>query len=120
MAERETRKEGRGQLLTELSNAMVTLHREHFGRGPGTAKSFIADDMAVCVLSDIYTPVEQTLIHDGQVDHVRQTRILHQLVLEDEYKFRVQSITGRPVEAFLSMVHVDPDIAVEMFMLGNR
>ena len=47
-----------GQLLTQLSNAMVALHREHFGRGPGAAKTVFADDMVVCILSDVYTQVE--------------------------------------------------------------
>lgn len=98
---------------------MVGLHREHLGRGPGAAKSFVADDIVVCVLSDIYTRVEKTLNEAGQVDHVRATRTLHQLALEDEYKSRVEAIVGRPVEAFLSVVHVDPDVAVEIFLLGE-
>lgn len=108
-----------GRALTELSNAMVALHREHFGRGAGAAKSFIADEIVVCVLSDIYTQVEKTLIRAGQADHVRETRALHQTALEDEYKSRVEALTGRHVDAFLSVVHVDPDLAVEFFLLGE-
>jgi len=116
MAGKETPKGG--QALVELSNAMVALHREYFGRGPGAAKSFVSDDMVVCVLSDIYTAVERTLIGAGQAEHVRRTRGLHQKALEDEYKASVEKIMGRPVEAFLSVVHVDPDVSVEIFMLG--
>jgi len=108
-----------GQALVELSNAMVALHREYFGRGPGAAKSFINDEVVVCVLSDIYTAVERTLIAAGQDEHVRRTRGLHQEALEGEYKSSVEAIMGRPVEAFLSVVHVDPDVAVEIFMLGD-
>lgn len=117
MVEKETPRGG--QALTELSNALVALHREHFGRGPGAARSFVVDDTVVCVLSDVYTQVEKTLIRAGQVDHVRETRSLHQLALEEEYKSSVERITGRPVEAFLSVVHVDPDVAVEIFLLGG-
>lgn len=108
-----------GQALVELSNAMVALHREYFGRGPGAAKSFINDEMVVCVLSDIYTAVERTLIKAGQAEHVRHTRALHQEALEGEYKARVEAIMGRPVKAFLSVVHVDPDVAIEVFLLGD-
>ncbi|HEU4737248.1 MAG TPA: Na-translocating system protein MpsC family protein, partial [Solirubrobacterales bacterium] len=108
-----------GQALVELSNAMVALHREYFGRGPGAAKSFVNDEMVVCVLSDIYTAVERTLIRAGQAEHVRRTRSLHQEALEDEYKARVEAIMDRPVEAFLSVVHVDPDVAIEVFLLGE-
>ncbi len=108
-----------GHSLVELSNAMVGLHRKYFGRGPGAAKSFVTDEMAVCVLSDIYTPVEHTLISAGQAEHVRRTRGLHQEALESEYKASVEEIMGRPVIAFLSVVHVDPDVAIEVFLLGE-
>jgi len=109
-----------GQALVELSNAMVALHREYFGRGPGAAKSFVNDEMVVCVLTDIYTPVERTLIKAGQAEHVRRTRRLHQEALEGEYKASVERIVGRPVEAFLSVVHVDPDVEIEVFLLGGQ
>jgi uncharacterized protein YbcI len=115
----EKEKSRGGPALVELSNAMVALHREHFGRGPGAARSFINDETVVCVLSDIYTAVERTLIGAGQAEHVRRTRTLHQEALEDEYKAGVEAIMQRPVEAFLSVVHVDPDVAVEIFMLGD-
>lgn len=108
-----------GHALVELSNAMVALHREYFGRGPGAAKSFLNEGMAVCVLTDIYTPVERTLIRAGQAEHVRRTRSLHQDALEDKYKASVEAIVGRPVQAFLSVVHVEPDVAIEIFLLGE-
>jgi uncharacterized protein YbcI len=109
-----------GPALVELSNAMVALHREYFGRGPGAAKTYVADEMVVCVLSDIYTAVERTLIRAGQAEHVRRTRGLHQKALEREYKSSVEKIMGRPVDAFLSVVHVDPDVAIEVFLLGEN
>jgi uncharacterized protein YbcI len=109
-----------GQLLTELSNAMVALHREHFGRGSGAAKSFLFDDMALCILSDIYTPVEKTLVRAGKIQHVRETRLLHQLALEAEYKEPVERLTGRKVRAFISSVHFDPDLAIELFLLEPK
>jgi uncharacterized protein YbcI len=108
-----------GHALAELSNAIVALHRAHFGRGPGAAKSFVTDEMAVCILTDIYTPVERTLIAAGQADHVRRTRRLHQEALEEEYKSRVAQILGRTVAAFLSVVHVEPDVAIEVFLLDG-
>jgi uncharacterized protein YbcI len=115
MAEQQTPKGG--QVLTELANAMVALHREHFGRGPGAAKAIVDGDVVVCVLTDIYTQVEKTLIEAGQAAHVRATRALHQAAIEDQYKDRVEAITGRKVSAYLSVVHVAPDVAVETFLL---
>jgi len=109
-----------GRLLSELANAMVALHREHFGRGPGAAKASMVDDMLICVLTDIYTQVERTLVRAGQADRVRETRQLHQLALEAEFTGLVERITARPVTAFVSSVHFDPDIAVELFLLEPR
>jgi uncharacterized protein YbcI len=106
-----------GELLTELSNAMVALHREHYGRGPAAAKAFVADDLIVCTLSDIYTHVEKTLLRAGKREHVRETRVMHQYALEEEYRKPVEKVTGRKVAAFISAVNFDPDLAVEIFIL---
>lgn len=108
-----------GQALVELSNAMVALHRASFGRGPAAARSFVNDAVAVCLLSDIYTPVERTLIGAGQAEHVRRTRTLHQEALAEEYRTSAEQILRRPVTAFLTAVHVDPDVAIEVFLLGR-
>ena len=83
-----------GRLLTELSNAMVAVHREHFGRGPGAAKSYVMDDLVICTLTDIYTPVEKTLIRAGEVERVRDTRVLHQLALKGEFTAPVERLMG--------------------------
>jgi len=106
-----------GRLLTEISNAMVAMHREHFGRGPGAAKCVFADDMVICVLSDVYTQVEKTLIKSGDLDRVRETRHLHQLALEPKFREMVEGLTGRTVAAFASAVTFDPDLAIELFVL---
>jgi uncharacterized protein YbcI len=108
-----------GQVLTDISNAMVAAHREHFGRGPGAARTLSTDAVVVVVLTDIYTRVERTLIAAGEAEHVREARRLHQLALEDEYKAPVEAVTGRRVEAFLTVTHVDPDVSVTTFLLGD-
>jgi uncharacterized protein YbcI len=110
----------RGQAVSEISNMMVAMHREHFGRGPGAARTIVADGLVVCVLSDVYTPVEKTLIAAGQVDHVREARALHLRALEADYMGRVESILGRPVEAFLGATHIAPDLSVSTFLLADE
>jgi uncharacterized protein YbcI len=103
--------------LTDISNTAVALHREHFGRGPGAAKTHIADNLVVCVLTDVFTPVERTLIDAGQVERVRETRAAHRAATEDVYKSRMEEVVGRPIEAHLTSIHVDPDVAVDVFVL---
>ena len=104
--------------LTEISNAAVALHREHFGRGPGAAKTHVSDNLVVCVLTDVFTPVERTLIEAGQEDRVRETRAAHRAATDAIYKERMEAVLGRRVEAHLSSVNVDPDVAVDVFVLG--
>ncbi len=105
--------------LTEISNTAVALHREHFGRGPGAAKTYLADNLVVCVLSDVFTPLERTLIDADQRGRVRETRALHHAATEDAYKSRMEGVLGRPVEAHMSTIHFDPDVAVDIFVLGD-
>jgi uncharacterized protein YbcI len=106
-------------MLAEISNAMVAAHREHFGRGPGAARTLSVDSVVVCVLTDVYTRVERTLIEAGEADHVREARRLHQIALEDEYKAPVEAVTGRVVVACLTVTHVDPDVSVTTFLLAE-
>jgi uncharacterized protein YbcI len=106
--------------LTEISNAAVALHREHFGRGPGAAKTHIVDNLVVCVLNDVFTPFEKTLIDAGEEDRVRETRAIHRTATEDVYKGRMEAVLGRPIEAHLSSIHVDPDVAVDIFVLADQ
>jgi uncharacterized protein YbcI len=105
--------------LTEISNTAVALHREHFGRGPGAAKTHVSDNLVVCVLTDVFTPVERTLIDAGQEDRVRETRAAHRAATDAIYKERMEAVLGRRVEAHLSSVNVAPDVAVDVFVLSN-
>ncbi len=105
--------------LTEISNTAVALHREHFGRGPGSAKTHVSDNIVVCVLNDVFTPPEKTLIEAGQEERVRETRALHRAATEEVYKRRMEAVVGRPVEAHLTSIHVDPDVAIDIFVLGD-
>ncbi len=105
--------------LTDISNAAVALHREHFGRGPGAAKTHISDNLVVCVLTDVFTPLERTLIDAGKADRVRETRAVHHAATDEIYKSRMEAVLGRPVTAHLSTIHVDPDVAVDIFVLDG-
>jgi uncharacterized protein YbcI len=103
----------------ELSNAMVGLHRELFGRGPAEAKSTVSGGIAVCMMSDVYTALERRLIEGGREEEVINLRLSHQRLCEDQIKRAAAEALRRPVLAALSSFHVDPDLAVEVFLLGR-
>ena len=102
----------------EVSRAIVGLFKEHVGRGPTVAKTYIHDDLVVCVLNDTMTKAEQTLTRKGQTEEVRTLRRSFQALFRDEASREIERIMGRPVTAFLSDHAVDPDWAIEAFVLA--
>src|SRR5918999_3094810 len=107
-----------GPLLAAVTNAVVRLHRIHYGKGPTRSKSYLMDDVLICVMGDVLTTVERTLIEAGEVDRVRDTRLAFQDAMQDVFKGAVEEILGRPVLGYTSQVLVDEAVAVELFVLG--
>jgi uncharacterized protein YbcI len=103
---------------SEISNAITRLHREHYGRGATTVRTTIQRNMVVCLLEDIYTPVERTLIDAGETASVQSTRNIFQYAMGPMFIESVEAATGRTVTAFMSQVHFNPDMAAEVFVLA--
>jgi uncharacterized protein YbcI len=106
-----------GELLAEISNAIVGILREYYGRGPTKAKTFIVDDYVVTVLQDMLTTVEHTLVERGHEDLVRQVRITFQGAVADRFTNAVAEATGRKVIAYHSQVTFHPEMGFEIFVL---
>ncbi len=109
-----------GEELAEVTNAIVRLFREYYGRGPTRAKSYLLDDRyLVTVLRDTLTTVERTLGDTGQIDLVRRVRLTFQDAMADSFKGAVEGVLGRKVVAYHSQILVDPDIGFEFFVLED-
>jgi uncharacterized protein YbcI len=53
--------------LQAVSNTLVKLHEEQFGRGPTNARSYFAGpDTLVCTLEDSLLPAERTMVEMGR------------------------------------------------------
>ena len=109
----------RGQLAAAISNAIVGIHSRHYGKGPTKAKTYIIDDTVVCVMQDVFTTVERTLIDAGRGDLVREVRTTFQYELRDEFIDAISAITGRRARAFMSQIDCNADMAIEFFLLEN-
>jgi uncharacterized protein YbcI len=107
----------RGPLLAAISNTIVGLYKQYFGKGPTKARSYMLDDIVVCVLRGGLTRAELTLARSGRGDAVARQRQEFQQAVRDEFTTAIESLVGRRVIAFLSTVHLDPDVEVEIFML---
>lgn len=108
-----------GDVLTAVSDGLVALQKEFYGRGPTQAKSYYQDDLVVCILRGGFTRVEETLLAGGRGDAVLQQRREFQAMMRDRYEAVIEHATGRPVVGFMSGNQQDPDMMCEVFILGD-
>ena len=100
-----------------ISNAVVQLLRSYTGRGPTRAWTSIDEDLVSVVLRDTLTRGEQSLVADGQAELVLTMRKAYQMTMREDLVARVEAVMGRKVIAFMSDNHIEPDIAIESFVL---
>jgi len=107
-----------GDVLTSISDGLVTLLKEFYGRGPTQAKSYFQDDLVVCILRGGFTRVEETLLEGGRGAAVIEQRIAFQELMRDRFEAVVEQATGRQVIGFMSGNQQDPDMMCEVFILA--
>jgi uncharacterized protein YbcI len=100
-----------------ISAQAVRILREYTGRGPTQARTVINHDSVMVILGDTLTRGERKLVDSGKADRVLQLRHDFQLVMRDELVGAVEGTLERKVAAFMSQNHIDPDLAVEIFVL---
>src|SRR5436190_23913774 len=98
----------RGALLAAISNTIVGLHKRYYGKGPTRARSYLLDDMLVCMLRGGMTRAEETLVERGRADLVIRQRHEFQDAVREEFVSAVETLTGRRVTAFMSTSSADP------------
>jgi uncharacterized protein YbcI len=107
-----------GDDLAEITNGIVRLFSEYYGRGPTRAKTYVLEDRyLVTILRDTMTTVEKTLAENGEADLVRRVRLTFQEAMADSFKGVVEEALGRRVEAYHSQILIEPDVGFEIFML---
>lgn len=108
----------RGLELQELTNSMVRLYKELFGRGPTRARSdYAGPDTLISTIQNSLTAAERNMVDLGEHQRVREIRMFFQHASEAEFTGTVEAITGRKVWAFVSGVDTGQDVASEVFYL---
>jgi uncharacterized protein YbcI len=107
-----------GSKSAAISNLTVRLLSQYTGRGPTKARTFFNEDMVTVVLRDTLTKGELSLVENDHGELVLATRKTFQDVMGADLTTGVEQILQRRVLAFLSANHIDPDIAVETFLLA--
>jgi uncharacterized protein YbcI len=107
-----------GDVLTSISDGLVGLLKEFYGRGPTRTKTYYEDDLVVCLLRGGFSRVEQTLLDGGRGSSVIRQRMEFQELMRDRFEGVIESATGRRVIGFMSGNQQDPDLMCEVFILA--
>jgi uncharacterized protein YbcI len=107
-----------GDALTAISEGIVALLKEFYGRGPTRTKTYLQDDLVVCLLRGGFSRVEQTLLEGGRGSSVIQQRMDFQDLMRKRFEGVIEGATGRRVIGFMSGNQQDPDIMCEVFILA--
>jgi uncharacterized protein YbcI len=106
------------ELLEAVSAAMAALHERYHHRAPVTTKTVLmSDELLACVMGDVYTNIEKTMIELQRQTVVQETRSAFQNAMQHKFIGEIQRLSGRRVTAFISNSHVGPDLEVELFVL---
>ncbi len=107
-----------GPELQHVSNAMVRIYKDQFGRGPTKARSnYAGPDVLVATLEDSLTAAERNMLAMDEHQRVREIRMFFQHAADSEFIGAVEQITGRKVRAFVSGIDVHRDVSSEVFYL---
>lgn len=108
-----------GELNAAISNAIVGLLSRYAGRGPTKARTMHSGNFVLCVLEDTMTTAERSLAAGGHEDFVLQGRHALQDTMQEDLTAAVEALTHRKVAAFMSVNHIAPDVAAEVFVLDE-
>lgn len=106
-----------GRLRAAISNAMMRVTHDFYGRGPERAKTYLADNYVFCVLEDLLTTVERTLLEAEQSLLVRHVRLRFQDMAGAAFISEIETLTKRKVIAAHGQVVFDPDTMFQIFVL---
>jgi uncharacterized protein YbcI len=109
----------RTSVLSEVSNTMVRLYKDQFGRGPTHARTYWSgNDLLTVILEGTLTPAELNLVKMGEHQRLRDTRMFFQYASVREFCEAVEHITGRKVRSFISGIDTEVGgLSAELFVL---
>lgn len=103
-AVRDTKSYSKGQVESEISEAVIQFEKEYMGRGPLETKTYIIEDMILVRLKDVLTKAEHQLARTSDPSEGRELikkmrdalmekgRPLLEAVIKDITGFKVKSL----------------------------
>jgi uncharacterized protein YbcI len=108
-----------GRARVALSNALVRIWKEHYGRGPTSARAVVDGNMVFVILQDGLTRNEETLLAAGRQQVVRDFRATFMDTMREHFNAAVSEITGRTVLAHEGQMTFEPTMTIEIFVLDG-
>ena len=81
------------------------------------AKTTLGVNVVFVLLPGTLTRGERTLVEAGESEAVLDLRRRWQRIMRSSFTGKIERLTGRKVIGLMSDNHIDPDIAVEVFIL---
>jgi uncharacterized protein YbcI len=107
-----------GPVTMRVSDELVRLYKDLFGRGPTKAGTHWAgDNILICTLENSLTPAERSMVEMGEYQRLRDVRMFFQHARENDFRETIERITGRQVRAFVSGIDPGTDVSAEVFYL---
>ena len=104
--------------MNDITNEIVRIYKERFGRGPTvTRTTWAGPDMLLVTLEDSFTPAEVNLQQMGEHERLRELRLLFQYADVPAFCEPIERLTGRKVRAFISGIDTRTDVSSELFVL---
>jgi uncharacterized protein YbcI len=108
-----------GNMRLAISNALVGIKKNLYGKGPVKAKTYLNDNYVFSVLEGGLTKNEETLLAAGEHRLVREYRLRFQESVANTITTAIEEVTGRKVLAYHSQIVFEPDRAFEIFVLDG-
>jgi uncharacterized protein YbcI len=108
-----------GAVRAAISNAVMRLTTELYGRGAARTRTFVTDEHVFCALEGLLTSVERTLVEAGETELVRELRTRFMHMVRPMFSAEVARLAGRQVLAMESQIVFDPDTLFLIFVLGD-
>ena len=115
----EAPQRSQGEIAADVSNAIVRLFTDFYGRGPIKAKTYLVDDFVFTVLEESLTTAERTLVRAGQEELVRTFRLTFQTEMYETFVGAIEKVVGRRVVSHHSQIAFNPELCIEFFRLGD-
>jgi len=113
----------KGEIESEICEALIKFEREYMGRGPEEARTYILDDLIIVRLRGVLTPAERQLVKSEVAGHGRS--LIKQVRMELIEKARpllevlVHDITGQHVKSLHTDISTSTGERIIVFSLAS-